>query len=160
MPARVAGPPRRTPARAPRPIPGVRAPQRPAGVSVLATLAWLAAALAFAAGASAWALGVSLADEDGNVLAGLGGLVVLLAAAYALVGWGLWTRRRWAWYGTLAVEGIAVFLALAALLAGDLVAPLVSLLVAGVVVVVLLRREVQAWFGVRFTRRGRGEPVG
>lgn len=125
------------------------APGRPSGVTVLAILAWVGAALSILAGLGMFAVGGAVAGVGGGFVAGLGVFLLVLGVAYAVVGWGLWTRQRWAWYATLAVEALAVVLGLMSLLQGDIVSPIVSLLIAGVVVWYLLKADVQAWFGVR-----------
>lgn len=77
-------------------------------LALVAVVAWLRSALLVLA---ALALGVPMAAV-GEPLLGIG-LMIALAVVYAVVGYGLWNRRRWAGavavaLGTLAVVGFFV----------------------------------------------------
>lgn len=84
------------------------APSRAPALTLVAVAAWLRSALLVLA---ALALGVPMAAADEPLL-GIG-LMIALAVVYAVVGYGLWNRRRWAGgiavaLGTLAVAGFFV----------------------------------------------------
>jgi hypothetical protein len=135
---------------APAPAPAAR----PTGVTILAVLAAIGAVGSIMAGLALLALGGFLASAgaDAGLFAALGAaggvLLLLLAAVYAASAWGLWTRKRWAWYLALAAVGLQLLTTLMSLVAGDIGSGIIGLLIAGLVGWYLLSPAIQAWFGV------------
>lgn len=145
------------------PAPNAIAPtQRPTGVTVLGALAIAAGALAaaggfilLALGTLAGAAGVAGADADMAwlgvlaVFGALAGVALLLYAAFAfLVAYGLFSRKRWAWYAALILAALQILQGLGSLVGLELVSALLGLGIGGFVAWYLLSPPVQAWFGV------------
>lgn len=134
---------------------------RPTGVTVLAILAILAGSIAIllglaliAAGTFASVLGVNadtrVLDVIGAVGAGAGVLVILYGIFDLAVAYGLFTRRRWAWYAAIVIVILQALQALGSLVAGDFVSAIVGFAIVGLVVWYLLSPPVQSWFGVSY----------
>ncbi len=130
-------------------------PSRPAGVTVLAALALIVALFAlfaafaiFAAGALA---GAAVNSSSLVALGAAGGVLVLAYALFAAaVAWGLFARRRWAWYACVGLAALNVVFGLLTLLGAAFVGGLAQLVLAGVAAWYLLSPPVQRWFGVAY----------
>lgn len=130
--------------------------ERPTGVTILAILAVVAGVFGILGGLALFGLGGMLGAAGGGGLAGMAaifGLVTLaLGVAYLALAYGFWNLAPWAW--TLGV-GLAVFqlvwIAIQAVLSGDivnaLVGSIVSIAVAAVILYYLMQPHVKAAFG-------------
>lgn len=155
-------------AREPRPLASRRASNawgRPAPIAALAAL-FVASAVFLVLGAFAllgtgfdfWTTdanrgGPGDADPDPDVTAlgsslAFGLLVLVASAALVAVALGLWMGRRWAWMAGLAFVAFAAVAGVILLLGGNLATGLLALAVAVLGAGLLLRRDVQGWFGV------------
>lgn len=84
---------------------------RPVGVSILAILTWIGAAGLLLLAMFFLFLGALLGatGEEGAAIAGtvvggfVGGIILIVCLVEALIGYGLWTGRNWAWI--LAIIG-------------------------------------------------------
>ncbi len=86
--------------------------QRPIGVTIIAVLDIILGLLALLGGILGF-LGLGLAGERIpaviDVIAGLAlGIAVLIGLAYLIVGWGLWTLKRWAFWTVVVVTAISI----------------------------------------------------
>lgn len=138
---------------------GIVPVQRPTGVTVLGVLAIIAGVLAvfgalalFAAGAILGAAGAG-SDSAGlgllGALGAAGGVLLLLYAVFAFaVAYGLFNRKRWAWYATLILAGLQVLGGLMSLISLDIVSALLAFAIGGFIVWYLLSPPVQTWFAV------------
>lgn len=135
--------------------------KRPTGVTVLAVLVWVAAGLIVLGAVALFAASQFLAFGAGEVpglpfgaLGAFGVLfafvLILLAVAYAVTGWGLWTERRWAWYVAGVLTALSLLSSVVNLFQGEFVTSIVSIAIAVLIGWYLLRPEVQSWFGVRW----------
>lgn len=126
---------------------------RPTGVTILAVLAWIGAALGILAGIALIAGGSMLGAVGGGVFTGLaiaGGLFLLAIGVFdAVAGYGLWTHKRWAWYATAILTAVSAVGSIVNLLNGD-ASSLLGLAIAAVVVWYLFKPDVQAWFSVDY----------
>jgi hypothetical protein len=141
------------------------AAQKPVGVVVLAVLDFVGAGILALV---ALGLGVGLSIIGGMMhrpgmgasmaaIGALGGLVVLiLAACFALVGWGLWTLRNWARVVTIVLAALGLLGSISSFFyigAGIHVSgifwiwPVIRVAVNGVIIGYLLQPEVKQAFG-------------
>lgn len=127
---------------------------RPVGVTILAVLNFLFAVVLLAVAGLIIAGGafLEMLAEGGamGLLAGLGavvgGLVVLLALAVFVIGWGLWTGRGWAWALELIFAVIGILFALVSMLGGDVQGALFGLVIDGLILYYLTRPGVAKYF--------------
>lgn len=133
--------------------------KRPTGVTVLAILVWICAALivlgaAALIAASRFLALASIPDLPLSTFGALGAVaafvLLLVAVVYAVTGWGLWTERRWAWYVAAVFTALSAVSGLVSVIQGELVTSLVSVAIAALIGWYLLRPDVQSWFGVRW----------
>ena len=138
------------------------ASQRPTGVTIMAIVAAiggvfslisvvcilgigaLAGALIDRAGAPA-AAGVAI-----GIIVVLGGLIVLVSGVLSLAfAFGAWNLKPWAWMLGIITEGISAIGALIRLVTpgGTFILPLITILVAGLIVYYLFTPEVKRAFG-------------
>lgn len=142
------------------PAPNAIAPaHRPTGVTVLAVLSVIAGVLSVFAGLALMALGAffgaagAAGDSAGlGIVAALGalaGVALLLYAVFAfLVAYGLFSRKRWAWYAALVLAALQILQGVASLVGLEIVSAVLGLAIGGFIAWYLLSPPVQAWFGV------------
>jgi hypothetical protein len=70
------------------------------------------------------------------------------AVLFAVVGWGLWRLRRWARRAAIGLAGLLIALGLFSLAAGGLCGALYTLVLYGLVLWQLLRRDTKVAFGL------------
>ncbi len=138
---------------------------RPVGVTILAILDFLGAAICLlggigmlvGGGAIATAISQQAGASGAGVLQALGaglGVVLLIGAALgALLGWGLWTLKNWARIVTIVLMGINILFALLGLLGTlahfnlfTLIWTLFWIAVYGLIIWYLLKPDVKAAF--------------
>jgi hypothetical protein len=117
----------------PPPPPPPQQPQRPTGVVILTILEVIAAVYTLFAGAAAGTLLAFAAP----VLAGLGGLFILIGLVELLLAWGLYTGKNWA-------RIVAIIFAILGLLAIP-----IGTIISIIILYYLTRPHVKAFFGVR-----------
>lgn len=127
---------------------------RPVGIAILAILNFIGVAFLLLFGLLALVAGSMvtgmLGGEDAGIGAILGGIIgfVFIAGAIipAIVGYGLWNGRSWAWYVQLVFTGIGALFNLMGVL---LLEPssFLALAVNGLILWYLFRPEVRRWFG-------------
>lgn len=122
---------------------------RPVGVSILALLDFVGAALMAVCGL-AFLIGVGTALHAPwlATLGTISGVVCLLIAAIpALVGWGLWNLKNWARALTIIFAALGILGALFGFVSPDMrLAALFPLIVNGIVAAYLTRDEVRQAF--------------
>lgn len=126
---------------------------RPTGVTVLAVLNGIFGVFALLGGLGMMlgggAIATMMGGPDGGMFAALAGVFgfvfLVMGALYLLAAWGLWTRKRWAWY--VAMVGVVL-----GILNGIVSLPfgIVGLLIAGFIGWYLLTPGVQRWFGLNY----------
>lgn len=127
---------------------------RPTGVTVLAVLTAIGAVFALIGALGAMAVGGAAAAVGGGIWALFGaifGVIMLAYAAFAAAtAWGLWTRKKWAWFATVAIAAFQILMALNSLVSMEVGSALLSLAVGGIVVWYLFSPAVQAWFDTSY----------
>lgn len=132
---------------------------RPTGVTILGVLAIVAGALAvvgafilLAVGAIAGAAGIAAESVGLGIVAAFGALAAVALFLYALfaflVAYGLFSRRKWAWYAALVLAAFQILQGLGSLLALEIISAAIGLGIGGFIGWYLLSPPVQAWFGV------------
>lgn len=125
--------------------------QRPTGVTILAILAFIAACFMLLGGLLLTVAGTVIGAMANPLFAALGAfggiLIIILGALYALVGYGLWTLKSWAWILTVVLAGLGFAFNLLQLLAGDIAGGLVGFIVNGVVLWYMMQPQVKTAFG-------------
>lgn len=135
------------------------APRRPTGVAILAILDFLAGALILLGGLVLIAVGGTglLASLGYGFFAGiatlLGAVVLVIGVLAIVVGWGLWTGKRWAWILALILYALGALSSLVSL-AGGSVSSVVGLVIDALLIWYLFRPHVKAFFG-----QGAPQPV-
>lgn len=135
--------------------------KRPTGVTVLAVLAIIGGALAIlgglalmAVGTLAGTIGVGANDAGLGTVGAFGaitGAVIIVFGVFELIcSYGLFTRRRWAWYATIVIAAGQAVSAIYSFVSGSIFSGIIGLALAGLVVWYLLNPVVQAWFGVSY----------
>lgn len=133
---------------------------RPTGVTILAVLYYIGAAVlvvlsiaAFIGGAFLGAfLGEMMASGGGGAAMGavlgmmFGVVFLLLAALTGAAGWGMWTGKGWAWILALGLNGLSAASSLMSLIQGDW-SSIIGLAIAGFIIWYLMQPGVKAWFG-------------
>lgn len=127
---------------------------RPTGVTILAILGFILAALFIFAGLALVALGpliTSLMEESMlypypiALLAGVLGVALLISGGIGLIiSWGLWTGRGWAWWLTVIFSALSLLLSLLALPNG-----IIGLLVNALILYYFFKPHVKDYFGVK-----------
>ncbi|HZS76583.1 MAG TPA: hypothetical protein VFA41_08200 [Ktedonobacteraceae bacterium] len=89
-----------------------QAPRRPLGVSIIAILDIIAGIIALLGGIFGF-LGLGLAGEHlPKIIDAVAGIAlvfaIILGLAALIVGWGLWTLRRWAYWTTIVLEVLTI----------------------------------------------------
>ncbi len=128
--------------------------ERPIGVSVVAVLAFISAAaailfalFAMAAGALIGSFFGSEGSAFGAALGAFIGVFALIGGAVAAVmGYGLWTGRAWAWILTIIFEGLSGASSLFAATRGNPEA-IVSVLIAAGIIWYFFQPNVKRYFG-------------
>lgn len=96
----------------------------------------------------------TVGDADAGLAAGIvgatGAFLLVYGVLAAVIAWGLWSQKRWAWYAAIVVAGLAVLGALFSLFGGDVVSAILSLALNGFIIWYLLKPEVQTWFGLSY----------
>lgn len=134
---------------------------RPTGVTVLGVLAAISGALSIlagfafiAAGSAIGALGLTSNSGAFGALGALGavaGVLFVIFGAFELAGsYGLFTRKRWAWYAAIVIAIGQGLQGIVSLLGGNILNALIGLALAAVVVWYLMSPVVQDWFGVSY----------
>ena len=138
------------------------APQRPTGVTILAIAAAIGGILSLISVVCIIGIGAlagAIIDRAGapaaagaalGVIVILGGLVVLVSGLLSLIfAFGAWNLRPWAWMLGVITEGISAAGALIRLVTpgGTFILPLLSILIAGLIVYYLFTPEVKRVFG-------------
>jgi|GEM_PF-754335 len=109
--------------------------QRPAGVTILAILAFIGGVLNIISGL-VFALFLAFDPVLGGVWIGLGGVMIVIGVLYFLVGWGLWNLKPWA-------RTVSIVLAIISLIGF----PIGTIL--GIIILwYLFKPEIKAAFGV------------
>jgi hypothetical protein len=137
--------------------------QRPTGVTILAVLFFLGAAiwacvgLAFIVGAGAIAGALSQSSGlSAATIAGLGTVFAVvffvLGGLYALLGWGMLELKEWARIICLVLTGLSALGAVAAILTGHPIGAIIRLAIVGVVIWYLTQAHVVAAFANRSAR--------
>jgi len=127
---------------------------RPTGVTILAILGFIVAALFIFAGIAIVALGpliTSLLKESMPypypiaLLAGVLGVALLISGGIGLIiSWGLWTGRGWAWWLTVIFSALSLLSSLLALPNG-----IIGLLVDALILYYFFKPHVKDYFGVK-----------
>lgn len=130
---------------------------RPTGVTILAVLGYLGAGVlaligvAFLMGGAffgtmmegMWGMGASFFAAMGVLIAFV---LFFIAALYALMAWGFWAGKSWAWVLGLVLSGLSALGALGSLATRDYTA-IVNIAISGFIIWYLLQPGVKAWFG-------------
>lgn len=126
---------------------------RPTGVTVLAVLAVIGAVFAFFAGLAAMAIGAvagSMGGGELGIFAVFGAIAGFALIAYAVfsaaTAWGLWTRKKWAWFASVVLAGLQILGGLGSLASFELFSAIWNLAIGGIIVWYLFSPQVQAWF--------------
>lgn len=121
------------------------------GIAILAVLEILGGLLTFLLGLAVAAVSGTLFSALGLAIpAGIGiavgGVVVIFGLLGLLVGWGLWTGRRWARILAIILSGLGALASLAALVLGS-IPSVVGLVIDGFILWYLFRPKVKLFFG-------------
>ena len=127
-------------------------PPRPTGIAILAILAIIAGVIFLLGGGFLAAAGGSsiLASYGYGAYTGIvtifGGVLALFGIIALIDGWGLWSRKGWAWTLAVVLSILSVVFALLGLLAGA-VSNVVGLIIDALILWYLWRPYVKAYFG-------------
>lgn len=136
----------------PEPVtPSGVAPARPLGVTILAILAAIAGVLGLLGSLLILAAGGIVGAAGGGALGGLFGIIgiltLILAIAYLAFAFGAWTLKPWAWMLGLVAGGVGIALGVLQLFGGDMIGPLISIVINGAIIYYLMTPEVKTAFG-------------
>ena len=130
---------------------------RPAGVTIIAILAFVAGVLAILAGELstlfAGLIGAATDSAVGGIFGGffavIGVVILVIGIAYLVTGYGLWMLRAWAWMAALVLSAISLVLSMLGIIGGGGLNAnnIVSLAVAGAILYYLNTPQVKAAFG-------------
>jgi hypothetical protein len=128
---------------------------RPTGVTILAVLSFIGAGVLVIVGLIVFTAGSMLGSLFGDAFGMFGALIggalgvlfLVLAALYAAVGIGLWTRKAWGWWITIVLSALSILSGLVNIVRGNW-GSIVSLAISGFIVWYLLELGVQRWFAV------------
>ena len=126
-------------------------PPRPMGIAILAVLEILGGLLILLLGLAVAAVSGTLFSALGlavpaGVGIAVGGVVVIFGLLGLLVGWGLWTGRRWARILAIILSGLGALASLVALVLGS-IPSIVGLVIDVSILWYLFRPNVRAFFG-------------
>jgi hypothetical protein len=112
---------------------------RPLGIMIIALLVLINGIVALLEAVFAFAASLPLFPATLALLFGL----ALLYLAY-----GIWALRSWAWFATLLIVGLnAAFALVLAVTAPGALGPIITLILAGVIIFYLTRQDVRRAFG-------------
>jgi len=130
---------------------------RPAGVTIIAILSFVAGILAILAGALstllAGLIGAATDTAVGGIFGGffavIGVVILVIGIAYLVTGYGLWQLRRWAWLAALVLSAISLVITVLGMFGGGGLnaSNIVTLAVAGAILYYLNTPQVKAAFG-------------
>jgi hypothetical protein len=122
-------------------------PDRPVGVTCLSCLSAVGGGLALIIGLMLLAIPSDQIEPGAQGLISLSALLVFAVAGISFAAArGLWFLQKWAWYLSLAMEVLGIGLSAIQLLSGT--NTLAEIIVAGIVVYYLYRRNVREAFGL------------
>ncbi len=114
---------------------------RPLGITILALLSFIGAIISLVAAFAAPVLLTSISSAYASVAGGLLMVVGVIGAIIGLVvGYGLWTGRKWAWW----LEVILSVLSILSILTLNIVAFVIGI----IIVYYMTRKNVKAYFGM------------
>jgi phosphatidylserine synthase len=120
-------------------------PDRPPGVSCLASLTAIGGIIVLLIGLMLLAIPADQIQPGAEGLVGLSALLILAGAGLSFaVAWGLWSLKKWAWYVSLTLEVLGIGLYAIQLLSGT--NTLAEIIVSGIVVYYLYRPHVRQAF--------------
>jgi hypothetical protein len=124
---------------------------RPTGVTVLAILAFCFATFLLLAGLFVTLVGTAVGAAGGPLLAALGAfagiVMIVFALLEALVGYGLWTLKGWAWMLTVILAGLGLAMNVLQMLSGEIFGAMFGLAINGVILWYMMQPHVKAAFG-------------
>jgi len=124
---------------------------RPTGVTVLAILAFCFALFLLLAGLLMTLVGTTIGAAGGPVLAALGAfagiVMIVFALLEALVGYGLWSLKGWAWILTVILAGLGLAMNVLQMLSGEIFGALFGLAINGLILWYMMQPHVKAAFG-------------
>jgi len=126
---------------------------RPTGVTILAILGFIVAALLIFAGIALVALGpliLSMVRESMSphflalVAGGLGVFLLVLGGIELVISWGLWTGQSWAWWLEVIFSALGLLSSLV-----DLPRGVIGLLINALILYYFFKPHVKEYFGVK-----------
>lgn len=127
-------------------------PARPTGVAVLAILDLIGGILALLVGVLLVGIGgTGILSQFGygfysGFVSLFGGIIVIVGVLALVVGWGMWTGKRWAWVLAIVLYALGILSNLGSL-AGGSVSSIVGLLIYALLLWYMFRPHVKAFFG-------------
>jgi lysylphosphatidylglycerol synthetase-like protein (DUF2156 family) len=129
---------------------------RPFGITLLAILHVVQGLLLLLAGIAVIAVGEFIRRGMfriprllvGGALTVIGVVLIVVALLYAVLAWGLWEGKGWAWVASLILATIGIIFSLLSLFRGSLVG-LLFLILDAIIAYYLFRPNVRAFFGER-----------
>jgi uncharacterized membrane protein (DUF2068 family) len=96
-------------------------------------------------------VGTAVGAAGGPVLAALGAfagiVMIVFALLEALVGYGLWTLKGWAWMLTVILAGLGLAMNVLQMLSGEIFGAMFGLAINGVILWYMMQPHVKAAFG-------------
>lgn len=131
--------------------------KRPSGVTVLAILEFVGAALFLLAGIAMVALGPLIESMAAQMalqplvpllLGAVSAFLIAMGGLLLVIGWGLWTGRKWAWWLQVLISAFSAVSSLIGLLMLNLL-ELVPLAISALVLYYFFKPHVKEYFGVK-----------